>query len=368
VSASPAGTTSPPATAPRPIEVSSEHRAAQGLPAEQTREPAAQPRHPHGRDHPDPPPAQPGARLLRQETGRGQDRQRGPTLAEAAGQQRHPRLPAGRRPAGRGPRQGPGRATGERLCRQRGRIAPQAPALRTSHSRPGHHPTTAASNAAPSPAVPAAGLAIPRSLPPRRRRSRRSRRSARSAARTNDLKTPQDDGHTRPRGRPGVKDHCQHHSARRALHRPRRTPAQPLTQRGFRYGRFGRGGVLRSRPLVTGDSVAASPRAQPLPICGAGRITARSRPGVAAGLVTLALAARDQRLRNRRSAALSWRLLKGRETGGTPKGNRNPGNGRRGRTGERRTRETGEGGRRGRTRRANGKPEESPRGEPEDVR
>ena len=30
---------------------------------------------------------------------------------------------------------GPGRATGERLCRQRGRIAPQAPALRTSHSR-----------------------------------------------------------------------------------------------------------------------------------------------------------------------------------------------------------------------------------------
>ena len=56
-----------------------------------------------------------------------------------------------------------------------------------------------------------------------------------------------------------------------------------------------------------------------------------------AGLVTLALAARDQRLRNRRPAALSWRLPKGRETGGTPKGNRNPGNGRRGRTGERRT-------------------------------
>jgi len=75
-----------------------------------------------------------------------------------------------------------------------------------------------------------------------------------------------------------------------------------------------------------------------LPICSAGRITARSRRGVVvAGLVTLALAARDQRLRNRPSAALSWRLLKGRETGGTPKGNRNPGNGRRGRTGERRT-------------------------------
>jgi hypothetical protein len=44
-------------------------------------------------------------------------------------------LPAGRRPAGHGPRRGPGRAAGERLCRQRGRLAPQAPALRTSHSR-----------------------------------------------------------------------------------------------------------------------------------------------------------------------------------------------------------------------------------------
>ena len=70
-----------------------------------------------------------------------------------------------------------------------------------------------------------------------------------------------------------------------------------------RSGWFGRGGVLRSRPLVTGDSVAASHCAQPLPICSAGRITARSRRGVAAGLVTLALAARDQRLRNRAAAA-----------------------------------------------------------------
>ena len=116
-----------------------------------------------------------------------------------------------------------------------------------------------------------------------------------------------------------------------------------------RSGRFGRGGVLRSRPLVTGDSVATNHHAQPLPICSAGRITARSRRGVVeAGLVTLALAARDQRLRNRPSAALSWTLLKGREPGGTPKGNRNLGNGRRGRTGERRTkgnqRKAGEGG------------------------
>jgi transposase len=116
-----------------PIEVSSGQR--KGLPAEQAREPPAQPRHPHGRGHPDPPPAQPGPRVLRQEAGRGQDAERGPAFAEAAGQQRHLRLPAGRCPAGRSPCQGPGRAAGERLCRQRGRLAPQAPALRTSHSR-----------------------------------------------------------------------------------------------------------------------------------------------------------------------------------------------------------------------------------------
>jgi hypothetical protein len=123
---------------------------------------------------------------------------------------------------------GPGRAIGERLCRQRGRIAPQAPALRASHSGP-------ATTLRPQPAtqgqallVPRAELAIPRSLPPCRRRILRSRWSARSAARTNDLEVRQDDGHTRPRGRPGVKDHRESHSTRRALHRPRRTPAEPL--------------------------------------------------------------------------------------------------------------------------------------------
>ena len=72
---------------------------------------------------------------------------------------------------------------------------------------PGHHPTTAAGSPAPGPChVPRAELAIPRSLPPRRRRRRRSRWSARSEARTNDLEVRQDDGHTRPRGRPGAKD------------------------------------------------------------------------------------------------------------------------------------------------------------------
>jgi len=50
-----------------------------------------------------------------------------------------------------------------------------------------------------------AGLAIPRSLPPCRRRRRRSRWSARSEARTNDLQVRRDDGHIRLRGRPRVR-------------------------------------------------------------------------------------------------------------------------------------------------------------------
>jgi transposase len=42
----------------------------------------------------------------------------------------------------------PGRATGEPLCLQGGRLTPRAPALRTSHSRTCHHHTTAASGPA----------------------------------------------------------------------------------------------------------------------------------------------------------------------------------------------------------------------------
>jgi transposase len=68
---------------------------AQGVPAVPAREPAAQPCHPHGRDHPGPPAAQRGPGLLREEAGRGQDTERGPAVAEAAGQQRRVRLPAG---------------------------------------------------------------------------------------------------------------------------------------------------------------------------------------------------------------------------------------------------------------------------------
>jgi transposase len=66
-----------------------------------------------------------------------------------------------------GPPGGPGRATGERLCLQRDRIAPQAPALRTSHSRvpPPHYdrrPATRHLAPRPGTAPPGAGLGIPR--------------------------------------------------------------------------------------------------------------------------------------------------------------------------------------------------------------
>jgi hypothetical protein len=50
--------------------------APQDLPAVAAREPPHQPRHPHGRSHPDPPPPQRRAGLLRPQTRRRQDRQR----------------------------------------------------------------------------------------------------------------------------------------------------------------------------------------------------------------------------------------------------------------------------------------------------
>ena len=65
-----------PLSRPGPLRRLQRHRAhrgvlrpAEGIPAEQAREPAAEPRHPHGGGHPGPPPAQQGPRLLRQEAG-----------------------------------------------------------------------------------------------------------------------------------------------------------------------------------------------------------------------------------------------------------------------------------------------------------
>ena len=89
---------------------------------------------PHGRGHPGPLPARQGTRVLRQEDRRGQDLQGGAAGTQTAGQRRHLPASEGRRP----PRRrggGPGRAPGERLCRQRGRLTPRTPALRPGHSR-----------------------------------------------------------------------------------------------------------------------------------------------------------------------------------------------------------------------------------------
>ena len=96
------------------------------------------------RRSPDPLPAHQGPRLLRQEDSRGQDRQGSAAGAPAAGQRRHLPAAEGRRAPRRGQHCGPGRAPGERHCRQRGRLAPRRPALRPSHSRTCPHPATAA--------------------------------------------------------------------------------------------------------------------------------------------------------------------------------------------------------------------------------
>ena len=106
---------------------------------------------------------------------------------------------------------------------------------------------------------------------------------------------------------------------------------------------------------------------------GAGRCPPAARAdraigGVATGLMTLVPAARDQRLRNRSAAALAWILLKGREPGGEPKENRNRAAAEGNEPENAGPRGTRDGGQRGRTRRANGKPEESPPRKPEDAR
>jgi transposase len=107
-----------------PVEVSSGQRKVCRLSLRGNRR---QPRDPHGRDHPDPPQAQRRPRLLRAQDRRGEDPQGGAALPETADQRRHLRAAARRHPRG-----GPGRAPGEPLCLQGGRLTPRAPALRTS--------------------------------------------------------------------------------------------------------------------------------------------------------------------------------------------------------------------------------------------
>jgi hypothetical protein len=110
-------------------------------------EPHAQPRHPHGRRHPDAmtPPSRSG--LLRPHDRRRQDTQGSAACPQAT----HQRCALGGHDHRRSPVQnrrregGSGRATGERLCRQRGRLTPRTPALRLSHSRTRAKATTTSS-------------------------------------------------------------------------------------------------------------------------------------------------------------------------------------------------------------------------------
>jgi hypothetical protein len=94
------------------------------------REPHSQPRHPHGRRHPGPVGTQPGARLLRPQDRRRQDTEGSAALAQAPYQRRPLGRHGRRRPTRRSfaevdAESRPGRATGERLCRQRGRLTPR---------------------------------------------------------------------------------------------------------------------------------------------------------------------------------------------------------------------------------------------------
>ena len=105
-------------------------RRPQDLAALPPREPHRQPPHPHGRRHPGPPPAQSRARLLRPQDRPRQDATRGATRPQATDQRRPlgshgRRLPPPDRSHGSPAQGGLGRATGERLCRQRGRLTPR---------------------------------------------------------------------------------------------------------------------------------------------------------------------------------------------------------------------------------------------------
>ena len=96
-----------PVPQPRPLRRLQRHRPGRGvvrqpqdLPPVAAREPAHEPRHPHGRHYPDPPCPHRRPRLLRPENSSGKNPQRCPPLPQAEDQRRHLRPPASRRPEG----------------------------------------------------------------------------------------------------------------------------------------------------------------------------------------------------------------------------------------------------------------------------
>jgi hypothetical protein len=89
-----------PVRRPGPVRRLQRHRPDRGVlrraedpPALAARQPAAQPRHPHGRNHPDPVRPQPRPRPLRPQAHRRQDRQGSAPVPQAANQRRHLRPP-----------------------------------------------------------------------------------------------------------------------------------------------------------------------------------------------------------------------------------------------------------------------------------
>ena len=139
--ASPAATTSPPATAPR------RSRCPPGTARSTACRCAATAASTTPSTWPPSPSSGTSTAKAAQTTRRSwprENEQRGAQVPQAQDQRRHLRPPPGRRArqAAAARAEGPGRAPGERLCLQRGRLTPRTPALRTSHSRTRHQPTT----------------------------------------------------------------------------------------------------------------------------------------------------------------------------------------------------------------------------------
>ena len=124
-----------------PVEVSSGNRKIHRLSLRG--KPPRRPRDPHGRDHPDPAPAQRRPRLLREEAGRGQDAQRSAPVPQTADQRRHLRPPPGRRPARRtaASAKGPGGQPGNDSDSSAAGSHPERRLFGQATPGPGHHDT-----------------------------------------------------------------------------------------------------------------------------------------------------------------------------------------------------------------------------------
>ena len=133
----------PPLPHPRPIRLRQRHRPHRGLlrrpghpPALPPRQPATQPRHPHGRGNPDQPPRQRRTRLLPAQDRRRDGSQGRAPRPETQNQRHAPPADDRRRAPTRHPQwQGAGRQPGNDAVSSVAGSHPDRPALRNSHSR-----------------------------------------------------------------------------------------------------------------------------------------------------------------------------------------------------------------------------------------